>query len=83
MPQLHFYVPEKTAERVRQEADAAGLSVSQYLAEVVKREFHPEWPKGFFEEVVGGWQGEPLQRGEQGDFDRRDSLQLGETNVSS
>jgi hypothetical protein len=77
MPQLHFYVPEAVADRVRQEAKAAGLSVSQYLAHVVKRELHPEWPDGFFEEVVGGWRGEPLQRFEQGVSDVRDELRFG------
>ena len=77
MPQLHFYVPEQVAERVRLEANAAGLTISQYLAELVKRELHPGWPEGFFEEVVGGWQGEPLQRGEQGNYEDRDPLQFG------
>ncbi len=77
MPQLHFYVPEQIADRVRQEANAAGLSISQYLAEVVKRELHPQWPADFFEEVVGGWQGEPLQRAEQGAFDLRDPVLFG------
>ena len=74
MPQLHFYVPEPVADRVRQEAKAAGLSISQYLAQVVKRELRPQWPARFFEEIVGGWQGEPLQRGEQGAFDVRDPV---------
>jgi hypothetical protein len=55
MPQLHFYVPEQIADRVRQEAKAAGLSISQYLAEVVKRDLQPQWPADFFEKVVGGW----------------------------
>ena len=77
MPQLHLYVPEQMGDRIRQEAMAAGLSVSQYLAEVVKRELHPEWPAGFFEEVVGGWQGEPLQRAEQGALDVRDPVLAG------
>jgi hypothetical protein len=27
-----------------------------------------EWPEGFFEEVVGGWQG-PLERPDQGRFE--------------
>lgn len=79
MPQFHFYVPDKVADRVRQEANAAGLSVSQYLAEVVKREFNPHWPEKFFEEVVGGWQGEPLQRAEQGSQENRDELLFGES----
>jgi hypothetical protein len=76
MPQLHFYVPEETAERIRQEVQAAGLSISQYLATLVKREIHSTRPEGFFEEVVGGWQGEPLQRGEQGHYEARDQLQF-------
>lgn len=74
MPQLHFYVPDAVAARIRQEATAAGVSVSQYLADVVKRELHPGWPADFFDEVVGGWQGEPLQRGEQGVADTREPL---------
>ena len=50
------------------------MSVSRYLAEVVKRELHPQWPASFFEQVVGGWQGEPLRRAEQGAFDVRDAV---------
>ena len=74
MPQLHFYVPEQVADRVRREAAAAGVSVSRYLAEVVKRELHPQWPVSFFEEVVGAWQGEPLQHAKQDAFDERDPV---------
>jgi hypothetical protein len=33
-----------------------------------------EWPKRFFEEVVGGWQGDPLERPEQGHAEHRDRL---------
>ena len=40
----------------------------------VELEFASEWPKGFFEDVVGGWQGEPLDRPEQGHAERRDRL---------
>ena len=75
MPQLHFYVPEPVAARVRQRAMAAGLSASRYLAELVKREVGTEWPQGFFEQVVGGWQGEPLERSPQGAFETRETLQ--------
>ncbi|MBN1315535.1 MAG: hypothetical protein JXA42_08705 [Anaerolineales bacterium] len=78
VPQLHFYVPKQVAERVRHEASAAGLSVSQYLANVIKQEFQPEWPSDFFENIVGGWRGEPLQRADQGTFDARDPLLFGE-----
>jgi hypothetical protein len=74
MPQLYFYVSEDVAERIRQEAVASDLSVSRYLAELVKREVSPNWPKGFFEEVVGGWRGERLERPSQGNFEQREDL---------
>ncbi|MBW4592502.1 MAG: hypothetical protein KME46_06170 [Brasilonema angustatum HA4187-MV1] len=32
------------------------------------------WMPGFFEEVIGGWVGEPLQRPEQGEFETREPL---------
>lgn len=32
------------------------------------------WPPGFFTEVIGGWQGEPLVRESQGVYETRDEL---------
>lgn len=32
------------------------------------------WLPGFFEEVIGGWAGEALERGEQGEFEIRESI---------
>ncbi|MCG6134815.1 MAG: hypothetical protein MET45_09135 [Nostoc sp. LLA-1] len=32
------------------------------------------WIPGFFEEVIGGWVGEPLERPEQGDYENREQL---------
>lgn len=32
------------------------------------------WMPGFFEEVIGGWVGEPLERAEQGEYETRESL---------
>ena len=32
------------------------------------------WPAGFFETVAGGWQGEPLARAPQGDYEDRAEL---------
>ena len=74
MPQLHLYVPEKTAARIRENAEKKGLSVSRYLSEVVRREIEEDWPEGFFEEVVGGWKGEPLTRPPQGEFEAREEF---------
>ena len=74
MPQLHLYVPDETASLVRQRARALKMSVSGYLAELVRREVASGWPKGFFDEVVGGWAGKPLRRPSRGRFERRDRL---------
>lgn len=32
------------------------------------------WPPGFFEQVIGGWVGMPLQRESQGDYEEREPL---------
>jgi hypothetical protein len=32
------------------------------------------WIPGFFEEVIGGWVGEPLEREEQGEYETREPL---------
>ncbi|NCT22398.1 hypothetical protein GW781_14750 [bacterium] len=41
-------------------------------AKIAKK--HPGWPPEFFSEIVGGWQGEPLVREPQGDYETRDEL---------
>jgi hypothetical protein len=74
MPQLHLYVSDKLAAEVEQRAKRHGLSVSRYLAEVVRRDVVTEWPQDFFEEVVGGWVGEPLERPPQGEIEARQDL---------
>ena len=74
MPQLHLYVSNDLAKRIQQEAQAADMSVSRYLANLVKREVVTDWPERFFEEVVGGWLADPLQRPIQGEFECREDL---------
>ena len=32
------------------------------------------WPPGFFEQTAGAWQGEPLERGPQGEYEPREKL---------
>ena len=74
MPQLHLYVPDDVAETAKSRAKAAGKSLSSYLADLVVREVAGDWPEGFFEEVVGGWKGELLERPDQGEFEKREPL---------
>jgi len=74
MPQLHFYVSEAMAAALRARARAQGLPVSRYLAAVLGRDLEEGWPAGFFSEVAGGWQGEPLVRPPQGEAEEREPL---------
>ena len=76
MPQLHFYVSEPIAEKIQQRARMAELSVSRYVAQLVQQEIGDDWPSDFFETVVGGWAGAPLQRPPQGIVEERDALQI-------
>ena len=53
------------------------MSVSRYLADIVSREVGGEgWPEGFFEDVLGGWEGE-LERSPQGAYEKRERLSEG------
>lgn len=76
MSQLHFYVPDEVEAQIRDKANQANLPLSRYLANLVKREAGrpDEWPEGYFEQVFGQWQGEPLERPEQGEFEQRPEL---------
>jgi len=74
MTQFLIEVPDPVAEQLRRRAEGQGLTVSQYLANLLCRELSEEWPPGFFEEVVGGWQGEALERPPQGAYENRERL---------
>ena len=65
MPQLHLYLSEALADDAKRQADSEGTSVSQYLARIVRRELERDWPRGYFDEVVGAWEGDPLERPSQ------------------
>ena len=73
MRRFYFYVPKGRTKQIREEARAKNL-IAKYMAEAVQRETHPGWPEGYFERVVGKWQGEPLERPEQPPFETRDLL---------
>jgi hypothetical protein len=74
MPQLHLYLPDDLAERIKKKAGQEGLSLSKYLASIVTRDCGlDEWPPGYFEKVVGKWKGN-LERPPQGKLEKRDSF---------
>jgi hypothetical protein len=71
LAQVHFYVPERLASQLRERAQANGLSLSRYVAGLVCRELGHGWPDSYFDSVVGGWKGDPLERPLQGDYETR------------
>ena len=74
MPQLHLYVPEATARLLKRRAEDRGMALSRYLAEVVGREVDDErWPEGYFEDVLGAWEG-GIVRPPQGLYEEREEF---------
>jgi hypothetical protein len=70
MPQLNCYVSDRTAELLKNKADLAHTSVSEYLADLIRQDIGSELPEDFFE-LYGAWKGEPLTRGEQSELEQR------------
>jgi hypothetical protein len=72
MPQLHCYVPEALAQQAQRRAAQSGLSLSRYLAELVKRDASASagWPEGYFD-LFGAWEGAPLERPAQLPLEKR------------
>jgi hypothetical protein len=74
VPQLHLYVSDDLAAEISRRAEAAGMSVSRYLAYLVRERTRAGWPDGWFDRVPGGWRGEPLERPAQGSLEAREEL---------
>ncbi len=73
MPQLHCYVKEELADKLQLKAQQAHLSVSKYLALLVEKEVQAQWPDGYFD-LFGSWNGQPLERHAQQDYEQRASF---------
>lgn len=69
MAQMHFYVPDHVAEIIRKQAKSAGLSVSKYLVQKINMDLVDQWPADYAESVFGSWQGKPLTREPEGEFE--------------
>lgn len=76
MAQLHLYLSDDLAQEVRQRAKSQGLTVSAYLAAIVRSQMMDQWPEGFFSRVVGGWVGEPLTRPDQPPLEPREDMDV-------
>jgi len=73
MAQIHCYIPDEMAEQLHQKAKHAHLSVSKYLANLIKNELGSTWPDDYFD-LFGSWEGGPLERPAQGAYERRQEL---------
>ncbi len=68
MSQLNFYVPEKIEKKIKEAAKKKKMSISSYVAELVKQTMD-EKPKSLINSQLlslgGAWQGEfaELERG--------------------
>jgi hypothetical protein len=63
------------AEFLAQRSEAASLVQTTLQQELLRQSVDENgWPLDFFETVIGGWVGEPLERAEQGDYDVREPL---------
>ena len=59
----------------RADIQALGRAISRRGTERLDQEKGSnQWPDGYFETVFGGWQGDPLVRPEQGEFEQRESF---------
>jgi hypothetical protein len=83
MPQLHLYLSKELAAEVRRRAERSGSSVSGYLAAVVRSQVADEWPTDFFDQIAGGWAGEPLERSQQPHPDTRDPFEATASTATS
>lgn len=76
MGQVTLYMDDDTLGRMRAAADAAGLSMSAWLARLVRERTRTEWPREVVD-LAGAWRdlpvAEDLRASEPADL-RRESL---------
>ncbi len=76
MAQIHCYIPDEIASQLSKKAEKEHVSVSKYLARLVRKDISSGWPKDYFEQVFGGWEGgEPLKRPHQGTYETREEFE--------
>jgi len=76
MAQIHCYIPDQIASQLSKKARKNHLSVSKYLASLVRKDISAGWPTGYFEQVFGCWEGDKsLQRPKQGEYEHREGFE--------
>lgn len=53
MAQLNLYVPDEVADRLKREANRAGLPLSRYVSGILHSFEANEWPPDFFNKRCG------------------------------
>ncbi|NHM15065.1 antitoxin [Eggerthellaceae bacterium zg-887] len=54
MPQLSLYLDDATMSLLRQSAEEAQLSLSKYVAGLIRQDSEGSaWPEGYFDQVCG------------------------------
>lgn len=74
MSRLQIDIPDSVAAELKRQADEQDLTVGDYVRQLLEQRAEDEWPSGYFDRVVGAWEGEPLSRPEQGQPEERDRL---------
>lgn len=76
MTQLVIELPDEKAKQLAARAKAQGVPLEEYVSSLLSDGFwvNPHWPEGYFERVVGSWQGEPLEREPQGEAEEQEPL---------
>jgi hypothetical protein len=54
MPQVTLYLDEETETRMKAAAQAAGVSQSKWVAELIREKSATEWPASFAR-LIGAW----------------------------
>jgi hypothetical protein len=51
MPQMHFYVPDKVAKKIKDNAKRLGVSSSKYVSQLIVEKVDGSWPAGYIERL--------------------------------
>ena len=82
MPQLHFSTDWETARYLSEQAQARGLTLSKYLAELVRSQVPDMWPAGCLDDVIGSCVAAPLVEPEDLPAEPVEALLLGVDEVA-